>query len=114
MSDLTKSQQPKGPSQLVNPATDPKQRQKQSLTPQPETAPEIDLADELSEVAIAAADAPFAKAYQVYEDRFRANLKGFQAHIKTSQQKVNKLLKDAIYDAHGVKESDLYGDDENE
>ncbi|MBW4421448.1 MAG: hypothetical protein KME13_19815 [Myxacorys californica WJT36-NPBG1] len=113
MSDLVKGQPSKAPSQLVN-QTEPKQKQKQNLTPQQETAPEIDLEDELSEVAIAAADAPFAKAYQVYEDRFSANLKLFQSHVKTSQQKVKTLLKDAIYEAHGVKESDLYGDEENE
>ncbi len=92
MSDLVRSQQPKAPSQLVNPTPEQKQKQKQSLTPQPETAPEIDLADELSEVAIAAADAPFAKAYQVYEDRFAANLKHFQAHVRTSQKKVTAFF----------------------
>jgi hypothetical protein len=60
MSDLIKTQQPKVPSQLVNQTAEPKQKQKQSLARQT-AAPEIDLADELSEVAIAAADAPLLR-----------------------------------------------------
>jgi hypothetical protein len=113
MSDLVKpqqSQQPKPQSQLVKPQSE----QKQKLTPQTKEAPKIELSEELSEAAIAAADAPFAKAYQVYEERFSNNLKLFQGHIRDSQRKVNTLLKNAIYEAHGVNESDLYGDGKDE
>lgn len=111
MSDLVKTQNNTPKSQLVNPQ---KRKQKENLAPQTDSKPEIDLDDQLSDMAIAAADAPFAKAYQVYEQRFANNVRDFQAYVKSSQQKVKNLLKDAIYEAHGVKESDLYGDGKDE
>lgn len=90
------------------PAPVPQEAEK--LVHQSPTAPDlefgegdVDISDEITNVAIAAADAPFAKAYSVYSERFSSNLKGFQAYVKTSQQKVSQMLTKSIYEVHGIE-----------
>ncbi|MBW4444132.1 MAG: hypothetical protein KME10_23485 [Plectolyngbya sp. WJT66-NPBG17] len=100
MSEIVKTQ-----SKLAQPKT-------QKLNPKPTEEHEFDLADEMTSVAIAAADAPFAKAYETYEQRFSNNLRDFQTYVKGSQKRVSQMLKTEIYKVHGVDEAGMYGTDD--
>lgn len=98
MTDLVKKQTPK----LAKPS-------EQRLNHKPTEEHEFDLTDEMTSAAIAAADAPFAKAYNTYEQRFSNNLRDFQQYVKGSQKRVSQMLKTEIYKVHGVDESQMYG-----
>jgi len=74
---------------------------------------EVDTEDDLTGVAIAADDAPFAKAYAAYTDRFASNLKDFQSYVKGSQQKVSEMLKQSILEVYDLDETEMYGEPED-
>lgn len=115
MADLVKTTQQNSPNKLVKDSQPKKLNQKNLDTPDLELQDdEVQFDDELTEVAIAAADAPFAKAYSIYNKRFKNNLQDFQSYVRDSQQSVKKMLKNAIYEVHGVKESEMYGSDEDD
>jgi hypothetical protein len=103
MSDLVKTQ-----GNLAQP-----QQKEQRLNPGSGETPEFDLSDEMTSAAIAAADAPFAKAYTTYEQRFSNNLKDFQAYVRDSQRRVSQMLKTEIYKVHDVDEDAMYGRSES-
>ena len=86
----------------------------QKLSPRNTEPTDFDVSDEMTSVAIAAADAPFAKAYSTYEQRFSNNLKDFQAHIRNSQSRVSQMLKTEIYKVHDVNEAEMYGGDDDD
>lgn len=109
MSDLVKSDsQP--------PATTKRKHQReQKIKPKSLEASKFDVDPEadLTGVAIAAADAPFAKAYTAYTDRFASNLKDFQSYVKGSQQKVSEMLKQSILEVYDLDETEMYGEPED-
>ena len=108
MSDLVKAQS-------QQPSTTTRKQREQKIKTKDVEATKFDTTTEedLTGVAIAAADAPFAKAYSAYSDRFASNLKDFQTYVKNSQQKVSEMLKQSILDVYGLDESAMYGDQED-
>lgn len=95
----------------------PVPQEAEKLVHQSPTAPDlefgesdVDISDEITNVAIAAADAPFAKAYSVYSKRFSNNLKDFQSYVRSSQQKVSQMLTKSIYEVHGIEDDESRAD----
>jgi len=64
----------------------------------------------LVDVAIAAADAPFAAATQAFNHRYGENLRAFGEHVVSVQQATAAALKAQIYRDYGINEGDIYGD----
>lgn len=90
-----------------------KPRKGRPATPQAD-AP-VDLGDvntqaevDLTDVAIAAADVPFARATQVFDERYSQNLQAFGQHITKRQKATSGLLIDQIYGHFGLTEKDVY------
>lgn len=98
---------PKGNGKIAKP-----RKQRPTAPPVDET---VDLGDvnteaevDLTDVAIAAADAPFARATRAFDERYKQNLLSFGQHVSNRQSSTSKLLIKQVYGHFGLTESDIY------
>lgn len=108
MSDIVKST-----AQTASPATTRKRKGKAKAEEISVNANAPNAKVDLVDVAIAAADAPFAAATRVFNDRYTENLQAFAQHVEGSTQQVSEYLIGRIYKQYDTTAGDIYGQTED-